>query len=373
MKKILFSTLLFILYSSVVYSQTPCQAMFTYSGTGGSPNIILFTDSSIIGGNPIFSTVSYFWDFGDNSMDTVQNPIHTYINNGIYYSCLTIIVVDPNGNACTSVYCDSILIGNTPPTSWDCDPITGCYNPGTGNGQYTTLVACQSACAVTPSWDCSPNAIGCYDPGTGNGQYATLAACQSACAVTPSWDCDPVNGCYDPGTGNGQYATLNTCQSNCSSTTSNYCDSVSISISGSTPTSVTYTTLANPFINSFLYSFDINWNVTNFNTGAFITSDTAYNPTFTLNNLDTILVCATAIITGQGMTFTCILCDTILYNSGWIMMSMGQTSGLEDVQTTDRQLLKVISILGRETKGSKNQPLFYIYDDGTVEKKIIIE
>ena len=79
MKKILFSTLLFILYSSVVYSQTPCQAMFTYSGTGGSPNIILFTNSSSIGGNPIFSTVSYFWDFGDNSMATVQNPIHTYI------------------------------------------------------------------------------------------------------------------------------------------------------------------------------------------------------------------------------------------------------------------------------------------------------
>ena len=94
MKKILFSTLLFILYSSVVYSQTSCQAMFTYSGTGGSPNIISFTNSSSIGGNPIFSTVSYFWDFGDNNMDTVQNPIHTYINNGIYYPCLTITVVD---------------------------------------------------------------------------------------------------------------------------------------------------------------------------------------------------------------------------------------------------------------------------------------
>jgi len=42
--------------------------------------------------------------------------------------------------------------------------------------------------------------------------------------------------------------------------------------------------------------------------------------------LDTVLVCATATITGQGMTFTCIMCDTILYNGGWILMSMGQTS-----------------------------------------------
>jgi len=36
------------------------------------------------------------------------------------------------------------------------------------------------------------------------------------------------------------------------------------------------------------------------------------------------------------------------------------------------KLLKITDLLGRETKQT-NQPLFYIYDDGTVEKKIIIE
>jgi len=152
-----------------------------------------------------------------------------------------------------------------------------------------------------------------------------------------------------------------------------YCDSVSISISGSTPTTVTYTTLSNYYINSFLYSFDINWNVTNFNTGAFITSDTVYNPTFTLNNLDTVLVCATAIITGQGMTFTCILCDTILYNGGWMMMSIGQPMGIENATSDNNKLFKIVDILGRDAKGKKNEPLFYIYDDGTVEKRIVIE
>jgi hypothetical protein len=39
----------------------------------------------------------------------------------------------------------------------------------------------------------------------------------------------------------------------------------------------------------------------------------------------------------------------------------------------NRKLEKVVDILGRETKGTKNQPLFYIYDDGIVEKKIVIE
>ena len=37
------------------------------------------------------------------------------------------------------------------------------------------------------------------------------------------------------------------------------------------------------------------------------------------------------------------------------------------------KFLKVVDILGRETKELKNIPLFYIYDDGTVEKKIIIK
>ena len=34
--------------------------------------------------------------------------------------------------------------------------------------------------------------------------------------------------------------------------------------------------------------------------------------------------------------------------------------------------MKVIDLLGREIKQT-NQTLFYIYDDGTVEKKIIID
>ena len=38
-----------------------------------------------------------------------------------------------------------------------------------------------------------------------------------------------------------------------------------------------------------------------------------------------------------------------------------------------KRLINVIDFLGRPIKESKNQPLFYIYDDGTVEKRIVIE
>ena len=40
---------------------------------------------------------------------------------------------------------------------------------------------------------------------------------------------------------------------------------------------------------------------------------------------------------------------------------------------TNHNLLKIINMLGQETTPKPNQPLFYIYDDGTVEKRIVIE
>jgi len=48
--------------------------------------------------------------------------------------------------------------------------------------------------------------------------------------------------------------------------------------------------------------------------------------------------------------------------------SINNTDGTET-----KRLIKVIDILGRESKVLKNQPLFYIYDDGAVEKKMVIE
>jgi hypothetical protein len=48
------------------------------------------------------------------------------------------------------------------------------------------------------------------------------------------------------------------------------------------------------------------------------------------------------------------------------------TTSIEE-HTTNKELLKVTDLLGRETKGTKNEVLFYIYDDGIVEKRIVIQ
>tara|TARA_R110002167_G_scaffold75264_3_gene210106 strand:- start:515 stop:1216 length:702 start_codon:yes stop_codon:yes gene_type:complete len=79
---------------------------------------------------------------------------------------------------------------------------------------------------------------------------------------------------------------------------------------------------------------------------------TVSNPTFSTTNIDT----------GTLLSSNC--------NYGPILNCSG-TTGIKE-HTTNKKLLRTIDVLGRETKES-NQPLFYIYDDGTVEKRIVIE
>jgi hypothetical protein len=47
-------------------------------------------------------------------------------------------------------------------------------------------------------------------------------------------------------------------------------------------------------------------------------------------------------------------------------------SSIEEINNT-KILKKITDVLGKETKKEHNTPLFYIYNDGTVEKKILIE
>jgi hypothetical protein len=61
------------------------------------------------------------------------------------------------------------------------------------------------------------------------------------------------------------------------------------------------------------------------------------------------------------MSDTCVL----TYNST-------PTAILYPSYINEKEIIKITDFLGRETEQA-NQPLFYIYDDGTVEKRIVIE
>tara|TARA_B110000196_G_C21053570_1_gene618643 strand:- start:58 stop:1152 length:1095 start_codon:yes stop_codon:yes gene_type:complete len=364
MKKLLLTAVTAL---TILFAQAQqCQADFSYMQNGSTT---IFADLSTI--NSSWSTnysVTWEWDFGDGTISTQQNPVHTYANNGIYTPCLTVLYFDSVIiNSCVSFYCDSILIGNSIPASWDCNPTTGCYDPGTGLGQYNSFSSCDTMCGniVTPSWDCNPNMLGCSDPGTGNGQYLSLAACQAICGTpTPSWDCDPVNGCYDPGTGLGLYNTLVSCQSNCSSATSNYCDSMTAS--GSQSQIIMEVNSINTFIDYWVTtggnavlgedSMSITHNVFNYNSSTSLP-------------YDTITTCITTSY-GSPMTITC--CVTWVWN-GTFWAKMGSVTSIGEINLDNKKLIKIVDVLGRETFSKNKEILFYIYDDGTIEKKYIIE
>jgi len=46
---------------------------------------------------------------------------------------------------------------------------------------------------------------------------------------------------------------------------------------------------------------------------------------------------------------------------------------IPDINTKDRLLIKIIDVLGRSHNLKENTLLFYIYNDGTIEKKIIVK
>ena len=69
--------------------------------------------------------------------------------------------------------------------------------------------------------------------------------------------------------------------------------------------------------------------------------------------------------------------DTIQYNNAYIdnfvLVETEEHVSINNLNGSNKQLLKIVDVLGRETKPKNNILLFYIYSDGTVEKKIIIE
>ena len=287
--------LLTIICSLIIFfAQAQCQAHFTYSQNGTTT---IFNDLSIV--NQGWSTnysVSWDWDFGDGNNSTQQNPIHSYANNGMYLACLAITFIDiATGISCTSFFCDSILIGNSVPQSWDCNPVSGCFDPGTGLGAYTSLSACQAVCVSTTSGPCDSMTLLA-------GQTMLVADVPNLNTIIYHW----ISTAPD-GTVLGEDSMSNTHQ-----------------------------------------IFNINNGMT----------------------YDTIDICITY-ASSVGYS-TC--CVSWVWNPNLsIWAKMGSITNTQDFISVDRKLVKVIDMLGKETSTNTNQILFFIYDDGIIEKKITLD
>ena len=258
-----------------------------------------------------------------------------------------------------------------PATGLYCDTITTCLHTMNTiccvtyvwNGNAWTV----PGGTPTPSWDCPTNTPGgCYDPGTGLGQYSSLAACQSVCGTpTPSWDCGP-QGCYDPGTGLGTYTSLAACQAICVSTVSNACDSMTLNGGGGSPQTILTAEVPISFM-------DIHYWITTAPDGTVLNEDSLWN-THQINNMnagyDTLNICITYI---DNNTFnTC--CVTWIWDSNLgVWAKMGSITSIGEMDLFDKKLIKVVDVLGRETSINSNETLFFIYEDGTIEKRYIID
>lgn len=108
-----------VIDSGVTCTDTYCDTIVVV-GNGGNQlvcNASFWVDSSATNATGFFiynnstplstttSTTSYFWDFGDGNSSTSPYPTHQYASSGIYNLCLTIMVIDVNGDTCSDTYC----------------------------------------------------------------------------------------------------------------------------------------------------------------------------------------------------------------------------------------------------------------------------
>lgn len=114
---------------SDLYTTTGPTADFSGTPTSGLPPLgVTFTDLSTPGSG---SLTSWLWDFGDGNTSTTQNPMHTYINPGLYTVALT--VTSSTGGSNTETKTDYIDVQYAVPTADFTADITSGIAPLTVN------------------------------------------------------------------------------------------------------------------------------------------------------------------------------------------------------------------------------------------------
>ncbi len=153
-----------------------CNASYTYttSPSGG----ISFTNTSA----GTFS--SLYWNLGDGTITTQNNPSATYSSNGSYSVCLTII---DSMAGCNSTFCDTVVVTNA-------NAMGGCnafFTPFDSAGYGYFYNQSTAAGSITSTWD-----FGDGSTGTSLGdivhQYAASGTYTACLTIN-----DAANSCTD--------------------------------------------------------------------------------------------------------------------------------------------------------------------------------
>ena len=76
---------------------------------------------------------------------------------------------------------------------------------------------------------------------------------------------------------------------------------------------------------------------------------------------------------GEGMIQMEIITNNIYKDTITWSGSISSTSFINELNINNLKLIKTVDILGKKSTNKNNQTLFYIYDNGIVEKRIIID
>ena len=115
------------------------------------------------------------------------------LNSGQCYNCVNFSTQYQLSNCPHSSMTDCQADPNCsgqPSESWDCDGQGNCSDPGTGNGQYTSLNDCNSNC-VAPAYRCHDCDTPCTPNQVAGGHcpYNDSASCHDNCEETNKWRC----------------------------------------------------------------------------------------------------------------------------------------------------------------------------------------
>lgn len=307
-----------------VCNPSPAIAGYTSSVAGATVN---FTDGSA-------NASSWYWDFGDATTSTAQNPSHTYAMSGTYNVCQ----IAYNGTCDSDTICTSITVCVAPTitytsidmggglfmfndtttgaTAWawdfgDGSPIGTTQDPShtyTVNGTYTVCVTtygCDSTTYCNTIVVCMPTSAS-YASTSSMGMVSFTD--QSTNATSWAWDFgdgSPVDNTQNPMhtyTLNGMY-TVCLIATGCSGSDTTCSVIAACPEALSAGFTSTDTLMSSTFTNGSMNASSYLWDFGD------MTTDTAANPTHTYAATGQYIVCLTAWnICGDSTMY----CDTVL-------------------------------------------------------------
>ena len=254
----------FLTVTGYLTAQT-CNANFTYT-VDTTTNTVSFADLSTLTDSLDYIT-SWIWSFGDGSIDSLQNVIHTYNIQGSYIVCLSIITAQ--GDSCS--FCDSVNVSDYCAGFYVTANIIDESSFGASDGAiYTTVYGGTSP--YNYMWNTGDTGVVISNLSAGN--YCVTVTDSNACNIVECFDVFQAQNCHP-----------------------NFTYTLDTTTNTVTFTDLSYVTDSSDYIISWYWIFGDG------------TSGSQQNETHIFNSIGGFLVCLTIASFNGGDT--CTFCDSV--------------------------------------------------------------